>query len=302
MNGEAEKKAEEKGLQESIDAMLDDIPGSGDEDEDRDSDGTGDMDAGAEEATSEEDAADDEEEEDAGEEESVGEEEESVGEEGDQEDAEEGAEEEEKQDEAEEDEEPAGEPDDEEDKDALIASLREQLARRAGEEEEEEVPTEEPEEFSILGDADLDDILDSPDAFNRVMGTAFENFGNVMMKKFLMSIPKVVMQQVRHQSVVQKAVNAFYEENDDLLPYRKLVGATVNEVVSENPDWKMDKVFEESAIRSRKALGLRKGAQKVVRKKKKPSFAKPKGKSDKSGVKKKPSKLQTDIDNLIDGD
>ena len=188
------------------------------------------------------------------------------------------------------------------DKDAVIAALRKQIA--GGDSEEEEGGGEEeeqkPEEFSVLGEESLADVLDDPDKFNAVMGKALEGFGNLMMKKFLTSIPSVVMHQVKQQSVIRAAVTAFYDENKDLDGYRKLVGATINEVVAENPDWKMDKVFENAAEKTRKVLGLKKIAQKSKegKKKKNPSFAKPKGKSGKREV-DKPSKLQKDIDNLL---
>jgi hypothetical protein len=190
-----------------------------------------------------------------------------------------------------------------EDKDTLIASLRKSLADRDGGEEEEEVKEEgggEEEEFSLLDGQDLEQVLDDPAKFETMMRSGYERYGNLLMKKFLTSIPQVVMHQVRQQSVIRSAVDAFYGENKDLQDYKKLVGATINEVVAENPDWKMDKVFNDAAVRTRKVLGLKKVAEGSKGKKKgNPSFAKPKGKSGKSGVKSKPSKLQTDIDSLL---
>jgi len=277
---------EEKEIQTDVDDMLGDLIGdsSAETDEGGSDDGEdeGTSGEGREEEDDEEEGDKDDESEDEDKEEDSGtgeeEEEESGGDEGAEE---------------------SDGDEEEEDKDAVIAALRKQIAGEDSEEEGGEIEEEEePEEFSVLGNEDLATVLDDPDKFNAVMGKALEGFGNLMMKKFLTSIPSVVMHQVKQQSVIRSAVTAFYDENKDLDGYRKLVGATINEVVAENPDWKMDKVFETAADKTRKVLGLKKIAQSSKKKKKNPSFAKPKGKSGKSEV-SKPSKLQKDIDNLL---
>lgn len=286
--GEEEERAKE--TQEGIDDMLGDM-----------------LEGGSTESSEDEGESENEEDsnEETGDAEETGEEE---SEEEDSESSEKGEKEEAESSEAEESEEDsegddgAEEGEEEDERDTIIAKLREELADKKavemGGEEEEKQKEEEEQAFSVLGEESLEGVLDNPDKFNQVIGTALDKYGTMITRKILTSLPRVVMEQVKQQGVIRTAVSAFYEENEDLKGYRKLVGATVNEVVAEKPEWKMDKVFTEAADRTRNVLGLKKVAQEK-KGKKNPSFAKPKGKSGKSEVKTPKTNLQKDIDILI---
>jgi len=159
--------------------------------------------------------------------------------------------------------EPSDEPDE-------LATLREQNAKLLERiegltpteakppKEGEDVPTPTPqaapgEPMDFIGDEDLDDILADKDKFNGVL----TKIVTTSMENILRSMPQVVNAQVKQQQTFQTYVDEFYKENEDLAPVRKTVGAVANEVHSEHPDWKLNQIFEETAARTRKMLGLK---------------------------------------------
>lgn len=176
-------------------------------------------------------------------------------------------------------------------------------------EEKVEVPTPKEikgmslDELIILAeDLDFDDFINDRETFNGTMKGIFQRFYELiesnLTQNFTSRIPDVVANQVRQVSALQKASNDFYEANPDLRGVRKTVGAVADQVVAENPNLSLDEVLIEAATRTRQLLKLPvpKGGEKVL----KPSFANPKGGGQNRKPKKQPSKLQNDIDELID--
>jgi hypothetical protein len=154
------------------------------------------------------------------------------------------------------------------------------------------------EELVILEeDIDFDDVMNDRETFVNTMRSILGRYRQVLAQDFARGIPGVVAQQVQQVTTLRSAVDQFYVENEDLLPIRKTVGAVANQVVAEHPDWQLPQIFEESAKRTRKLMKLnpKKKTKKVVT----PSFAK-KGKKSSRKPKPKVSKLQREIDDVID--
>jgi hypothetical protein len=152
----------------------------------------------------------------------------------------------------------------------------------------------------ILGEGEsFDDVINDRESFTKWASGFAQRIENKLSGDYMRSIPNVVAPQVRQLVELNMAVNEFYEVHEDLKPVRQMVGAVSNQIVQEHPDWTMQKVMEESAVRTRKVLKMPnpgkevKGKKKVVR----PSFVK----GNKGGRKPKPkvSDLQKEIDELL---
>lgn len=118
--------------------------------------------------------------------------------------------------------------------------------------------------IDFLKDVDLENITENPTEFNALLNDVVTQAGirnvDVVVEKILTSIPNLVAGQIIQQNSMNKMVGDFYDVNQDLKPVKRTVGAFVNEVHAEHPDWKVQDVFKESATRTRKTLGLKEQA------------------------------------------
>lgn len=122
-------------------------------------------------------------------------------------------------------------------------------------------PTPVPAQGAIIdfvGDEDLDEILSSKDKFNALMSKAVQAAITNSGETFLRALPNIVQTQVATQTTLRSQVDAFYNENTDLQPVKKVVANVANEVAAQNPDWDLGKIFEETATKVREMLGLKK--------------------------------------------
>jgi len=118
----------------------------------------------------------------------------------------------------------------------------------------------EPVAPNFFGDMTLDDVIDDPEKFTKVMTNVAAHASTVAEKqaveKVLKSIPQLVVNYVTRHATMSNLVSDFYKENSDLVDAKRTVAAVANEVAAENPQWDVAKVFTESATRTRKVLGL----------------------------------------------
>jgi len=129
--------------------------------------------------------------------------------------------------------------------------------------------------YDFVGDADLDTILSSKDDFNKFLSNVVNSTINTTTENIYKNLPSAVSSQVTQQNGLKAIVDEFYEANADLLPVRKTVAAVSNEVAGEHPDFTLQQIFEETEIRTRKMLGLKKG-EAVVEKPETPAATPPK--------------------------
>lgn len=117
-----------------------------------------------------------------------------------------------------------------------------------------------PEIPNFMGNMTLDDVLDDPEKFQQVMANVYQQASTVAEKqaveKVLKSIPQLVVNYVSRHASMSNLVSDFYKENSDLVGVKRTVAAVANEIAAENPAWNVDKVFGETATRTRKVLGL----------------------------------------------
>jgi hypothetical protein len=105
---------------------------------------------------------------------------------------------------------------------------------------------------------------------------------------------------VQRHLYVNKKVEDFYEQNQDLNGVREFVGAVATQVQGENPEWDIDKVFEETAKQARERLGLKAVAAKKGAPSRSPAFAGGKG-AQRTRAKQTPQQaITSEIEGLVD--
>lgn len=141
------------------------------------------------------------------------------------------------------------------------------------------VPTED-EDF--IGDMDLDEIIRDPKEFNKLLNNIYKK-GVESAKKInidgsegiLKAIPEIVKSNIAIVSSLKKASEEFYNENEDLKPFKKVVAAVFEEVVAANPDKSYTENLKGVGDEVRKRLNLKKEA--ISKKKEAPKLPKSKG-------------------------
>lgn len=107
---------------------------------------------------------------------------------------------------------------------------------------------------------EIERIVENPVELNKVLNQvylkAIERSIPLAQERSLLSIPQVVTAHIQRYNRLKGLVDDFYKENKDLKIVQKSVGMIANEVHSEHTDWTTKQVFDEAAVRTRKALGL----------------------------------------------
>lgn len=129
--------------------------------------------------------------------------------------------------------------------------------------------TETPiEAINFLKDLDLDEVTRSPEEFNKLLNVVYSKglntFEKTSVEKLLRSLPDIVRTNILTINSLRESSEEFYKDNEDLLPFRKVVALTFEEIASENPDKKYVELFEDVAKESRKKLELYNKATKKV--------------------------------------
>ena len=142
-------------------------------------------------------------------------------------------------------------------------------------------PVPQRQQFTLTDPFDgvsMDEILEEPEKLKSVLEKVQENAIQMATERVLRSVPEMVIGYTTRQTAMSRMVDDFYREHPDLSNVKQTVAAIANTVHSEHTDWGVDQVFQETAQRTRKLLGLRKQAtQQKAEKPKKPAFAKQRG-------------------------
>lgn len=159
--------------------------------------------------------------------------------------------------------------------------------------------------IDFVGDESVTDIVDSKEGLNKFANEVLAKATDLVNKgveKTLLAVPQLAIRQMNNASKLNKIVRDFYGANEDLVKYKGVVGAMINKVTSENPDYGLDKVLGEAAKETRKALNLKEkaiGGKNKTTNKNNPAFSKQSGKRT-SGKKPTLKGVQKEIDDLID--
>lgn len=162
---------------------------------------------------------------------------------------------------------------------AQMEELTEMSTPKEGEQNKQDGPPEYEAQQFIKSDDELDGVLNSAEGFNNAMNSAVQTAIQHVYK----GLPGVVKNNVAQQIQLQETVSGFYQNNPELKKHRSFVGKVSERIMSENPDWSMQKVLDETAKEARKRLKLKQKAEtKDKSNNKNPGFAK----GGKSGGKK----------------
>lgn len=125
-------------------------------------------------------------------------------------------------------------------------------------------PATEPpiSEYDFLGDKDLDELTRDPKEFNKLLNEiyakAVKDTKGTMTEGVLRSIPDIVKTNVFAITELKKASDKFYDDNKDLVPFKRVVSAVFEEVAAAKPDKKYDELLGEVATETRTRLELHK--------------------------------------------
>ena len=159
-------------------------------------------------------------------------------------------------------------------RDKELRELREENARLKGPKTKapktEAPSTDAPiTEEDFIGDIDLDEVSRDPKAFNELMNKIRKSgieYTRAEVKKavenVIRSIPDIVKNNVALTATLKEVNERFYNDNEDLKPWKKTVAAVFEEKAAENPDKSYNDLLPEVATETRKRLGLKKDATK----------------------------------------
>ena len=166
-------------------------------------------------------------------------------------------------------------------KDKIIESLRAKLAEKEAakspekppekllekppEKPPEKAPAEVPitfEDQDFVASLDMDELTRDPKEFNKLLNKLYQkavtDSRRILGESVLRSIPDIVRANLTMMTELQKLSDKFYEDNQDLKPFKKVVAAVFEEVASEHPDKKYNEIVEIVGPEVRKRLDLQK--------------------------------------------
>ncbi|MHA1289115.1 MAG: hypothetical protein ACTSPB_17135 [Candidatus Thorarchaeota archaeon] len=154
----------------------------------------------------------------------------------------------------------------------------------------------------FIGDIDLDELTRDPDKLNKLLNNVFKkgvetarDFVKSGSEGVLKAIPDIVKHNLTVITTLKKASDKFYEENEDLKPFKKVVAAVFEEIAAENPDKSYEENFKGLADEVRKRLDLQKKATPAAKKKAAPRLPR-RGKQGNRQHQPKTDSLVSEID------
>ena len=166
--------------------------------------------------------------------------------------------------------------------------LMERLERITGERLDTAAVPAAPEQTALVpsvrnfleGFADLDEVFSSPENFNKLLLTVYNNAleeaSKLTVERIYSGLPQIMSQYVTQHISMNRLVDDFYTANADLVPVKRTVTALANEISAEHPEYTTQQVFDETAKRTREVLKLQQVTPPPVRGAK-PAFVPPKG-------------------------
>ena len=162
----------------------------------------------------------------------------------------------------------------EDEKDKIIRELREKLAEKEAAPKTKAPKTEVPQTEAPISDedfldgVDLDDLTRDPAEFNKLLNKiykrALEQARNEVKRHsetVVRAIPDIVKNNIAITARLKQVHDKFYEDNKDLVPWKKVVGTIFEEFIAENPDRTYEELLPKVAEEARKRLELHKRAQ-----------------------------------------
>ena len=119
----------------------------------------------------------------------------------------------------------------------------------------------------FLGEVDLDELTMNKDALNAILNKVYIAARKEARKEaiterqgILMDIPSIVKNNIEIVTSLKKASEDFYENNPDLVPFKKVVSTVFDEIVGKDPNRSYQEILKEIGPEVRKRLDLKKEA------------------------------------------
>jgi hypothetical protein len=134
-------------------------------------------------------------------------------------------------------------------------SAMEAGAKPTKEENEAAKGTQKPSIF-IKDKAEYDALFEKPELLNEVLNKVADAGGERIIK----ALPKIIRAVVTQQVEMQTETAKFFTDNKDLLPHRQFASFVANDMIGQNPNWTLTKLYTELGGEVRKRLGVKAGA------------------------------------------
>lgn len=187
--------------------------------------------------------------------------------------------------------------------------LREEIERLS--KTKEPTPTQAPtteipfQDQDFLGELDLEELTTDPKTLNKLLNSVYQkavkDTRNNVLEETYKNIPDIVKNNIAIQNNLKKTSENFYAEHEDLKPFKKVVAAVYEELISENPDKKYDELLKNVADEARKRLDLHKkvtNKQSVSKKPEAPKLPRKKNKPGNTQQKPNTNSLADEIDTM----
>lgn len=147
---------------------------------------------------------------------------------------------------------------------SIEASFEDLDEKPKSKEKEKETPTLEigDEQFFSGTEEDLENLVSDPKAFNTMLNNIYkkgvEKAHTLAVENILRSAPDIIKTQIVQQMTLTRAVTKFYDDNKDLVPYKKTVASIANQLAAKYPDAPLPKILAATEQLARKRLQLKK--------------------------------------------
>ena len=187
------------------------------------------------------------------------------------------------------------EPDD---RDQVITDLRARLEEK--ETLKSKPPTTEAplvfKDHDFLGETDIEDVTNDPAEFNKLMNKIYQQAVIDTRSEVTSRTPELVRSNMEAFTEIKEATDKFYEVNEDLAQFRRVVSAVFDDLRIKSPNKKYDEILNDVATESRIRLGLQKPTEnKSLDKGKPPKLPRKKGKSGKPQDKPNIAPIESEI-------
>jgi len=121
-----------------------------------------------------------------------------------------------------------------------------------------EVPEVIPEQ-DFLDGMDLDDLVNNPKEFNKLLNKVFSKgleFAEQKTNEIKKKLPETIRNNVVTIESLRKASEGFYNDNKDLAPFKGAVATVFNELQQLNPTMSYDKLLNKTEVEVRNRLGI----------------------------------------------
>jgi len=156
-------------------------------------------------------------------------------------------------------------------RDAELRELREKVEALEGKQSTDPPPTQSPSteaplsDEDFIGDMDLDDLSRDPSQLNTVLNKIYKRAVEHARTEIrtgdeavMRSMPDIIKHNISLETELKKAKDDFYEKNEDLLPFNKVVAAVFEELAAEQPGKSFTEILPDVAKETRKRLDLSK--------------------------------------------